>query len=67
MVQMVHPEGVSQKGTKPASADRGTELNGPIKPCGIGCPAAAAAILLGYQKDVMDVELVAHYIGSQTR
>jgi hypothetical protein len=29
--------------------------------------AGATAILLGYQKDVMDVELVAHYIESQTR
>jgi hypothetical protein len=39
----------------------------PIKPFGMGCPAAATAILLGYQKDVMDVELMAHYIESQTR
>jgi hypothetical protein len=30
MVQMVHPEGVSHKGTKPDYADRRTELNGPI-------------------------------------
>jgi hypothetical protein len=29
--------------------------------------ALVASRLLGYQKDVMDVELVAHYIGSQTR
>ena len=39
----------------------------PIKPFGMGRPAAATAILLGYQKDVMDVELMAHYIESQTR
>jgi hypothetical protein len=43
---MVHPEGVSHKGTKPDCADRGTELNGPIKTGGIGCPAAVAAILI---------------------
>jgi hypothetical protein len=48
----------------------------------MGCPAMAAAIqialrvtdiafvvnrLLEYQKDVMDVELMAHYIESETR
>jgi len=31
MVQMVHPEGASHKGTKPDCADRGTELNGSNK------------------------------------
>jgi hypothetical protein len=82
MVQMVHPEGVSHKGTKPDGVDRSTEVNAPIKPCGMECPTAAAAILielrvadialmansvLGYQKDVMDVELMADYIDSQTR
>jgi hypothetical protein len=82
MVQMVHPEGVSHKGAKPDGTDRGTELNAPIKPSGIGCPARAAASpielrvaymaliangLLGYQIDVIDVGLMAHYCESQTR
>jgi hypothetical protein len=59
MVQMVHREGVSHKGTKPDC----TELNGPIKTA----RDRRSAILLGYQKDVMDVELMTHYIESETR
>jgi hypothetical protein len=33
----------------------------------MGCSAGATAILLGYQKYVMDVELLARYIESQNR
>jgi hypothetical protein len=84
MVQMVHPEGLSHKGTKPDCAAQGTEPNGPIKPrdrvssrggtdsdCAEGDRLTDIAFdgeqaLVGYQKDVMDVELMALYIESQT-
>jgi hypothetical protein len=64
---MVHPEGVSHKGTKPDCADRGTELNGPHKTVLDRVSSRGDSDSLGYQKDVMDVELTAHYIESQTR
>jgi hypothetical protein len=66
MVQMVHPEGLSHKDTKPCCADRVLAI--PLARLGfiidIACGSDQA---LGYQKDAMDVKLMAYYIESQTR
>jgi hypothetical protein len=67
MVQMVHPEGLSHKGTKPCCADRVLAIPLARLVSMIDTSVLGATRLLGYQKDVMDVKLMAYYIESQTR
>jgi hypothetical protein len=66
MMQMVHPEGLSHKDIEPCCADRILAIP-LVRLVFMTDIALVASRLLGYQKDVMDAELMAYYIESQTR
>jgi hypothetical protein len=66
MMQMVHPEGLSHKDIKPCCGDRVLPIP-LVRLVFMTDIALVASRLLGYQKDVMDAELMAYYIESQTR